>query len=131
MKPKLVFWLSFIAVTLLSWIDNQYYTEGLAHYHTPFQRQIAHIIILAMFIPVGYWGWRTNPIHWFRKAWLILYSTVTVIIGIIGLYEWKKGGLSLEFLDSVSVVRQFFCSPAPYFILYVLQRAATRTQSHS
>jgi hypothetical protein len=131
MKHKLIFWLIFITVTLLSWIDNQYFTEGLALQQTDLNRQIGHIVILTLIIPIGYIGWKTYPEKWPRSTWLYSYLFILVLIGTAGLIQLKTKYFTTSFLDMISSIRQFFCSPMPYFIIYLLHRVANRAQRSS
>lgn len=126
MRQKGFFWLIFALVTLISWIDQQYFTEGHALEYTAFTRQAGHIITLLFILPIGYMGWKDYPAKWFGRLWLYSYLLVTGFIVIIGAIQWKTGYFTTELLDSVSSIRIFFCSPVPYFMLYILQRVLSR-----
>lgn len=130
MNRKLAFWLSFIIVAALCWIDYQYFTEGHAHLITPIQRQIGHILLLIAITPVGYVGWRYYGIQWIYKLWLTSYMVAIAIIGITGLIQWKTGVFGIVFLDQISSLRLFFTSPLPYFMLYIINKVVHTQQNH-
>jgi hypothetical protein len=131
MKRKQIFWLIFLLVTILSWIDNQYFTEGLSLQRPDLTRQIGHLIVLILIIPVGYIGWNTLTEKWPRNTWTYSYLFILVLIGSAGLIQLKTHFFTTAYLDMISSIRQFFCSPMPYFIIYILHRVTTRTQRSS
>lgn len=126
MKHKFLFWLIFVLVTALCWVDYQYFTEGHANSISPIARQAGHIAILLAILPIGYIGYKNHPMSWIKKLWLVSYSLVIAIIGIIGLLQWQLQLFGTAFLDQVSSLRLFFCSPVPYFLLYILGNILNR-----
>jgi len=129
-KNRIIFWLVFIIVSTLCWIDYQYFTEGHAHLITPLQRQIGHIVVLSVIAPVGYIGWGYYGVKWIQKLWLVSHVATIGIIGAIGLVQWKTGVFGTTFLDQVSSLRLFFTSPLPYFMLYIIHKAVYTQQQH-
>lgn len=128
-KNRIIFWLFFIVISTLCWIDYQYFTEGHAHLITPLQRQIGHIAVLVIIALIGYAGWRFYGVHWIQKLWLVSHIAAICIIGAIGLIQWKTAAFGVGFLDQVSSLRLFFTSPLPYFMLYIIHKAVY-TQQH-
>lgn len=131
MKHNRLFWFIFVLIITFTWIDYQYFTEGHALHYSPFVRQAGHLFILFCLIPLGYWGWAKYPIKWFSKLWLYSYLVILISIGTIGLIQWKTALFSVDFLDHVSSLRMFFCSPVPFFMLYILHRVISRNSSGS
>ena len=131
MRQKGFFWLIFALVTFISWIDQQYFTEGHALQYTAFTRQVGHTITLICIVPIGYMGWKNHPVKWFGRLWLYSYLLVIGFITIIGTVQWKTGYFTTELLDSVSSMRIFFCSPVPSFMLYIMHRVLCRNGSGS
>ena len=130
MKPKFLFWLIFIFVTTLCWVDYQYFTEGHANSISPLSRQIGHIVILLAILPVGYLGWKNHPMAWIKTLWLMSYTIVIAIICVIGMLQWRLQLFGTGFLDQVSNLRLFFCSPVPYFLLYILGNVLPRNNAN-
>lgn len=124
---KLRIWPAFLLVLLLCWLDYQFFTEGLqAHMMSPIKRGLMHLVILASITAVGYWGWNIHPMQWIKKVWLFAYVVVILVVaGIRGL-QAAYGIFGPDFLDGIFGLRIFFCSPAPFFILYLLARIAGR-----
>ncbi len=122
MKNKRSFWLMFTVIILLSWIDNQYFTEGWALQIESSTRLIGHVITFALIIPVGYIGCKNYTEKWFANVWLYSYSIIFILMLLSGFIQMKTNFFTTSYLDYISTIRQFFCSPVPYFVLYVLYR---------
>lgn len=120
MRHKLRFWLAFSTIILFSWLDYQYFTEGHAQDFPPVIRQAGHIIALALILPTGYWGWAKQAFSWPKQVWLYSYTIAILLIGVIGLIQWKTELFGVGFLDIISSFRLFFGSPVPYFMMYIL-----------
>jgi|GEM_PF-1258370 len=129
MRNKPLFWLIFLAVTILCWLDYQYFTEGHAQQLSPMQRQMGHLAILAIIAPVGYVGWRAFGVQWLQKLWIISYIVALIIITCAGLIQWKTNIFGVAFLDQISRLRLFFTSPLPYAMLYVINKVIRNQQN--
>lgn len=122
---KLRMWLAFILIIALCWLDYQFFTEGLkAHLMAPQKRRIMHLLLICCITATGYWGWYRHPMKWIKKLWVFLYFITIFLIGCIGLLQWQYQLFDHNVLDVIFGVRIFFCSPAPFFILYILGRLA-------
>ncbi len=129
MRSKGSFWLIFIVVTALCWLDYQYFTEGHAHQLSPIKRQIGHLGILTIIIPIGYLGWKALGISWIQKLWLASYIVTLIIIMAVGLIQWKTNVFGIGFLDQISRLRLFFTSPLPYGMLYIINKVVKSQQN--
>lgn len=129
MRSKAIFWLIFIVVTALCWLDYQYFTEGYAQQLSPIKRQIGHLGLLAIITPVGYLGWKAYGISWIQKLWLAAYVTTLIIIMTVGLIQWKTNVFGIGFLDQISSLRLFFTSPLPYGMLYIINKVVQSQQN--
>lgn len=118
----------FLLVTLLSWADYQYFTEGYAHNYTPMARQAGHIAMLAMIIPAGYLGWKEHSRKWIKEIWLHGYLIALAVIIFAGAAQYRFELFSISVLDGISSLRLFFCSPVPYFMLYILSNTIENKQ---
>lgn len=131
MKAKHRFLIALISIFILSWVDYQFFTEGLSVIQMAEQkRRIAHLIIFALFIPIGYWGWQKHAYSWMRRLWLFAYIPAFLLILIIGFISWRWHLFPVSFLDKVSIVRIFFCSPVPCLILFMLYRMYIQQVQH-
>lgn len=129
MLSKPLFWFIFLTVTVLCWLDYQYFTEGHAQHLSPIKRQLGHIVLLAIITPIGYLGWKAYGISWIQKLWLISYISAIIIITSAGLIQWKTGVFGIELLDQISRLRLFFTSPLPYGMLYVINKVVRNQQN--
>ena len=115
--------IAIIFILAICWIDYSRFTEAPMSLRYPdHTRKLFHIIFLIAIIPIGYFGWSNHPIKWLKKIWLTLYILGTVVLLSLGFLGQKSGLFSAEFLKNVGDYRLFFCSPVPFFILYVLSR---------
>ena len=124
-KPRI--WLAFLLITVLCWIDYSQFTDvaeldGISDT----TRRIAHIIILMLIIPLGYWGLAAATMQWMKRIWLLLYVTGLVVILIAGILQWQWQLFSVPVLDRISDIRLFLTSPIPYFILLLLPSVLSR-----
>lgn len=124
-KKRLI--LSGILIILLSWLDYQYFTEApYAYIFSDNERRTAHIICLSLMTAIGYAGWYLHPMQWLRKIWILLYCTVAGIMLATGAIQALTHILPQNILNSVSAIRMFFCTPVPFFMLYVLSYMAVK-----
>jgi hypothetical protein len=116
-------WLSFVLIVVLCWLDYQFFTEGLqAHHMAPLKRRVMHLVLLGGITLTGYWGWFKHPMRWIKKLWLASYVIAIGFVAVVGLVQWRYHFFSHNALDIIFGIRIFFCSPAPFFILYLLSR---------
>lgn len=114
-------WLAFATVIVLCCVDYVYLSEGMGAINMDDRtRKIAHLLILAAIVPVGYMGWYHHPMKWIRKVWLWSHLLSLVTIIGIGVLCYIIGYHDKQFLKKIGDFRLFFCSPVPYFMLYVL-----------
>ena len=128
MSYKLRFWLGLIILTSICWIDYQYFSEGYTVRAIPdITRKLMHVLFLIMVIPIGYWGWARHPLPWIKSFWLIIYTSVLILLLIFGLIDVLGHPFSPELKDVVSKdIRLFFTSPMPYLILFLISILSQR-----
>lgn len=93
---------------------------------SPVVRQLAHLALLALTAAVGYWGWASQPEQWVKRFWLVAYALVAGLLVLTGAIQHLLQPFGPAFLDTVGLIRLFFTSPMPYFILFLLTRMAGR-----
>jgi hypothetical protein len=114
-------WLAFAAIIILCCIDYVYLSEGVGAIHmSDSTRKIAHLVILGLIVPVGYMGWYAHPMQWIKKVWLWTHILSLALIIGVGIFCYAIGYHDKVFLKKIGDFRLFFCSPVPYFMLYVL-----------
>ena len=114
-------WLAFTGVVLLCCIDYMYFTEGWgAILMDDKTRKFAHLAILLAIIPVGYIGWYRHPVLWLKKVWVWSHIISISAIVLVGAICYAIGYFDKALLKKIGDLRLFFCSPVPYFMLYIL-----------
>lgn len=128
MQSKLRVWTCFTLILILCCIDYAVFTEGPGARAMPDQvRKIAHFIILILITAVGYAGWKQHPVKWLTSLWVSFFVTGIFILLCIGFLH-SRFHFSEAFMKTISDIRLFFCSPVPYFILYLLSVITRREQ---
>lgn len=123
---RLSLWSYFFVILILCCLDYQFFTEGLrAHLMAAYKRQTMHLLILGGITAAGYMAWFKHPLQWPKKLWRLAYVVAIALIGAIGLLQWQSHLFGPAFLDGIFGLRIFFCSPAPFFVVYLLTRINT------
>ncbi len=118
MPYKLKIAIALVIFIVISYLDYQYFSEaGTAGAIAPVIRQMMHLVILIMFIPVGFWVMKSAGHPWLKNLWLAAYGGVILLLCIIGFIQWKTALFSTQILDLVSKVRLFFTSPLLFVLL--------------
>lgn len=126
MQQKTKFWIAFIAITLVCFIDYQLFTEGYAVRRlSATTRQLGHLAVYIAVIPIGYWAWYKHSMSWLKYIWLIGYISILLFILLSGALKMLHVIPSQDFHDWVTTVRFFFCTPMPHIIIYMLSKIAT------
>jgi hypothetical protein len=87
-----------------------------------YKRQAMHLLILGCITAVGYMAWHRHLLQWPKKLWRLAYVAAIALISVVGLLQWQIHLFGQAFLDGVFGLRIFFCSPVPFFIIYLLTR---------
>ena len=123
-------WLAFALITALCCIDYMYFTEGWgAILMNDRQRKVAHVFILLAIVLVGYWGWFRHPMQWLKKVWVWSHMLSLALLITIGISCYLFGYMDKALLKKIGDLRLFFCSPVPYFMLYILSRITLSLQA--
>lgn len=125
------FILAFVVITALCWIDYQYYSEGGAvRAIDDTRRQMAHLIILILLVPIGWFGWSAHGVKWIRKFWLLTYLTAICFLITFGLIQSFFHPFGTTTKDIVSSIRLFFTSPMPFLLLQLIRMLLKRGYLH-
>lgn len=126
------FRIALVLITLICFIDYQMFTEGYSvRKIDPLIRQIGHLVILLAVVPIGYWAWKSHPIQWLKKLWIIPYISAIVFILFTGLLKTQTNILSDSFMEWVaSDVRYVFTSPLPHIMIYMISLIAIQNESN-
>lgn len=120
MKHKGIFWGMFAVICILSWVDYQVFTEGSAMSFAPSVRQMGHLSILILLAPIGYIGCLQYGFKVLKYWWLLGYAACISLLIVTGGVQMEWQLFNTPFLDRMSAMRLFFCSPVPYFMLYII-----------
>lgn len=118
MPNRVRLWLCVIVITVLSWIEFQYFSEG-GDAGGAIARQIAHVLFMLAIVGIGYYGWSKHPVKWAKQAWLLIYAFVFVLILGVGTLN-KLFHFDVQLLDEAHTLRKFFSSPVPFIVLWAI-----------
>lgn len=125
MQQKNKFWIGLVVITVVCFVDYQFFTEGYSVRRlSAMVRQVGHFVVLAAVIPIGWWAWKDHPMQWLKKLWLYSYIPVILFILLVGVLKITLNLFGSEFLDWMTTVRYLFSSPMPHIFLYMLARLA-------
>jgi hypothetical protein len=118
-KWKLV--VAVILITIISWLDYQYFMERNTHLKVSDDvRKLFHILSLLGVTITGCVAWKRISKAIF-VLWTGTYTVVFLFIVLIGLLN-RFIHFNDDFLNEISRLRMFFCSPMPFAALYVFYK---------
>jgi len=115
-------WATVLIISLISIADYQFFAEGnFARSISPAARSIAHLLALLL---IGWAGCRAlsknvNPIY--SRLWPGGYTAVLIIAVIVGVGYYRYHLFAAQ-LAPIGTLRSFFITPAPFLLLYILQK---------
>lgn len=118
MKAKWVLVVALVCIIAVSWLDYQYLVED----HTMLRvtdntRKFLHVFSYILVLAAGALAWRKiSPTIY--KIWLGAYVAGLLVYMLMGVLN-RFVHFGDEFLNEVSRLRMFFCSPMPFGILFV------------
>jgi hypothetical protein len=119
-----------VVITGIAWIDYQYLSEGYrVRWMNPGHRQLLHLLILCTITAAGYLFLKSHPVQWLKKLWTFSYSLVLFLLVFSGIVQLLSKALPIGYLDFLSTLRLFFCSPMPFLMLYLFAMLLPRLQS--
>lgn len=128
MKQQNRFWIALILITLVCFVDYQFFIEGYTVRDiSPFIRQLGHLTVLIVVIPIGYWAWKKHPITFYKKLWLTAYIAALAFVLLVGLLKTQTNWMSPTFYEWTATVRYVFCSPLPLLLIYMLSHIASQS----
>ena len=93
MRPRLRIFSALLTLSLLAFVDHQYFYEPeRAAGMNPLLRQLVHLLVLLLFIPVGRRALRTRPGAWVRPFWTGTYLSLLGTLMTAGLLNDKGDG---------------------------------------
>jgi len=123
MQPKARLVLVLLLLTVISFIDHQFFYEPRqVTTLSALQRQVMHLLVLLCFIPIGLIALKGDKIHWMKKLWVTVYASAISLLAVIGVIQWKLHAFPSGVLDIISTVRIFITSPLPFLLLYFMAR---------
>lgn len=113
-----------VAIAILSMLDYQFFTEQpYCYMFTEGQRRSFHIFCMAASASAGYWTWKDYYLPWVKKVWVSFYAAAAGIMLLTGVLQAVLHVFSQNFLNGISAIRMFFCTPVPFFIVTTLLKA--------
>lgn len=123
MNNKLRYIISLVLILLICWIGYTY-TEEIklvtSNRHKPFQLQFKRLVWLISIGGLTWWAFVKNTKKWLAQTVIIAYGLAIIIIGLLGLIEWKYKFFGENTKEFISGIRLFLSSPLPFIFLWIM-----------
>lgn len=123
MNNKLRYIISLFLILIICWLGYTY-TEEIklftSNRHKPFQLQFKRLLWLISIGVLTWWGFKKNTKKWLAQIVIITYILAVIIIGLLGLIEWKYKILGENTKEFISGIRLFLSSPLPFIFLWIM-----------
>ncbi|MDR3681860.1 MAG: hypothetical protein P4L41_17960 [Flavipsychrobacter sp.] len=122
MSRKVRFVCAVIIIILISWFDFQYLSQFPHSFPISENiRRISHLLLLIAVMLVGGFAWAKSPVEWVRALWWYAYLFALAVLFFTGLLAHFMY-IPYNVLYAFYKFRIFFCSPLPFFILYIFSK---------
>lgn len=113
---------SLILILITCWFGYAYTEEinKISYNPKPFKQQLQRFIWLVVVGFLTYYAFSKNKKKWLPAIILIVYGTIIIALGILGLIESKYRFFSENQKELISGVRLFFSSPLPFTAIWFL-----------
>jgi hypothetical protein len=111
----------FIGIVLLYSLYNIYLVD--VDYYNQIPRKVRHIArfisILAVY-GIGFYSLKKYMDTWVINLWNAIYIIFTILLILIGLYDWSTGGASNQLRNIANTLHEFLISPVLFIALYII-----------
>jgi hypothetical protein len=111
----------FIAIVLLYSLYNIYLVD--VDYYNQIPRKVRHIArffsILSVY-GIGFYTLKKYMDAWVINLWNTIYLIFTILLILIGIYDWSVGGASNQVRNIANTLHEFLISPVLFISLYII-----------
>jgi hypothetical protein len=111
----------FIAIVLVYSLYNIYLVD--VSYYDQIPRKVRHIarfLSIVMVYGIGIYTLKKCMSLWVTNLWNSIYLAVTIILIIIGGYDWATGGALTPIRNVANTLHEFLISPILFVVLYII-----------
>lgn len=122
--------IAIILILIISWLDYQYFVERNTHLQVSDNiRKIFHMLSFAGVAVTGCIAWKPVSKIVFT-LWTGAHIAAFLFMALIWILN-RFFHFSDDFLNEVSRLRMFFCSPMPFAALYIFYRLLKKPSAGS
>lgn len=130
MSTKLRYIIAIILILLVCWFGYTFTEEinKISNAPKPFKQQLQRLLWLILVGIITWWAFVKNTKKWLAQTVIIVYGFAVIIIGLLGLVEWKYKILGENLKELIAGVRLFLSSPLPFIFLWILSSVKFETE---
>ncbi|MBW7952694.1 MAG: hypothetical protein LC134_01270 [Chitinophagales bacterium] len=130
MSTKLRYIIAIILILLVCWFGYTFTEEinKISNAPKPFKQQLQRLLWLILVGIITWWAFVKNTKKWLAQTVIIVYGFAVIIIGLLGLVEWKYKILGENIKELIAGVRLFLSSPLPFIFLWILSSVKFETE---
>lgn len=122
MSNNLRYIISLLLILIVCWLGYTY-TEEIkiaSNSHKPFLLQIKRLLWLIIVGLLTWWAFKNGTKKWINQIIILVYGITIILIGSLGLIEWKYKFLGENLKELISGIRLFLSSPLPLIFLWIM-----------
>ncbi len=122
MKHNVRIIIALLIIIVVCWFGYTYTEEinKVSNATKPFKQQLQRYTWLIVIGLVTYWAFLKHPYQWIAKTIILIYALTIVVLGFLGLLEFKWKLFSENQKELISSVRLFLSSPLPFIMAWFL-----------
>ena len=111
----------FVAIVLVYSLYNIYLVD--VNYYNDIPRKVRHInrfVSVLLVYGIGIYTLKKYMEGWVIGLWNSIYLIATLLLLIIGVYDWSIGGAPAQVRNIANTLHDFLISPILYAVVYII-----------
>ncbi|WP_295648172.1 hypothetical protein [uncultured Mucilaginibacter sp.] len=111
----------FAAIVLVYSLYNVFLVD--VSYYNDIPRKVRHLtrfVSVLMVYGIGIYTLKKYMEGWVISLWNVIYLVATLLLIIIGVYDWSVGGASSQIRDVANTLQEFLISPLLFIVIFII-----------